>query len=188
MYNETKHDVWPDFDPDRARSLIEDYESEGNDASFTFVLPNTPDRRAFAEMAGQFFRDVDWDVEMEFLDISEFVTGILQTGDFEAAIMSYPAFIGEYPQMWNAYHSTGLSNWAHFEDAEVDAALERAVSATDEAAQVEAWKEVQVLVAEKIPFATYGRPPSALITQDDVHGVDKYPDNTLWPATLWIEQ
>ena len=180
--------IWPTADVERAMSLIAEYEADGGDPTFTFVLPNTPDRRAFAEMTGQFFRDAQLDVTTEFLDISEFVTGILQTGDFQAAIMSYPAFVGKYPQMWNAYHTTGTSNWANFSDPDVDAALEEAVSATDATVATAAWQEVQVLVAEKIPFATYGRPPSAIITQEWVHGVDKYPDNTLFPATLWTSK
>ncbi|MBK5223606.1 MAG: ABC transporter substrate-binding protein [Acidimicrobiia bacterium] len=188
VYAPEVEDIWPAQDVERAVELIAEYEADGGDSSFTFVLPNTPDRRAFAEMAGQFFRDADWDVTTEFLDISEFVTGILQTGDFQAAIMSYPAFVGEYPQMWNAYHTTGLSNWAHFSDPDVDAALLEAVSATDPEVATAAWQEVQVLVAEKLPFATYGRPPSAIITQEWVHGVDKYADNTLFPATLWTSE
>jgi ABC-type transport system substrate-binding protein len=188
VYEPEVEEVWPQPDQQRAIELIEDYEADGGDPSFTLSLPNGPDRRTFGEMAGQFFRDAGWDVTVEFLDISEYVTGVLQPADFQAAIMSYPAFVGEYPQMWNAYHSTGTSNFGDFSDPEVDAALERAVSATGPEEQKEAWQEVQLLVAEKVPFATFGRPPSAIIAQQWVNGVDKYADNTLFPATLWTEQ
>ena len=128
VYNPEVEDVWPQFDVERATQLIEEYRAEGNDPNFTFKLPNTPDRRRFGEMAGQFFSDAGVDVTMEYLDISEFVTGVLNTGDFQAAINSYPAFIGQYPQMWNAYHSGGLSNFGKFSDPEIDALLETAVS------------------------------------------------------------
>ncbi len=102
-------------------------------------------------MAGQFFSDAGLDVTMEYLDISEFVTGVLNTGDFQAAINSYPAFIGQYPQMWNAYHSGGLSNFGKFSDPEIDALLETAVSSTDEDEATQAWKDVQVTIAEADP-------------------------------------
>ncbi|MEX2627508.1 MAG: ABC transporter substrate-binding protein, partial [Ilumatobacteraceae bacterium] len=184
VYNPAKEEVWPEHDPDRARELVEEYRADGGDPNFTFKLPNTPDRRRFAEMASQFFGDVGLDVTMEFLDISEFVSGVLIPGDLQAAIMTYPSFVGQYPQMWNAYHTSGTSNWADFSDPDVDAALELAVSTTDAAEAEEAWKEVQLLVAEHIPFATYARSPAAIITVDGVEGVDRYPDNTLWFAEL----
>jgi len=184
VYNPAIEEVWPQYDVDRAKALIEEYVADGGDPNFTFVLPNTPDRRRFADMAGQFFSDAGLDVTMEFLDISEFVSGVLNTGDFQAAINSYPAFIGQYPQMWNCYHSGGSSNFGQFSDPEIDALLETAVSTLDPAEADQAWKDVQVLIAEAIPYATYGRSPSAIITQPHVEGVDKYDDNTLWFATL----
>ena len=183
-HNPEVETVWPDTDLDRAMSLIEEYRADGGDPNFTFKLPNTPDRRRFAEMASQFFGDAGLDVTMDFLDISEFVSGVLIPGDFEAAIMTYPSFVGQYPQMWNAYHTSGTSNWADFSDPDVDAALELAVSTTDPAEADQAWRDVQLLVAEKLPFATYARSPAAIITVDGVDGVDRYADNTLWFATL----
>lgn len=184
VFNPAVEDVWPSFDVDAATALIEEYRADGGDPNFTFRLPNTPDRRRFAEMAGQFFSDAGLEVTMDFLDISEFVSGVLIPGDLQAAIMSYPPFIGQYPQMWNAYHTSGTSNWADFSDPDVDAALETAVSTTDPAEAEQAWKDAQLLVAEKIPFATYARSPAAIITTGGVDGVDRYADNTLWFATL----
>ncbi len=184
LYNPAVEDVWPAYDMERAKQLIEEYRADGGDPNFTFRLPNTPDRRTFGDMAGQFFSDAGLNVTLDYLDISEFVTSALQGGDFQAAINSYPAFVGMYPQIWNAYHTTGTSNFGDFTNPEMDALLETAVSSTDEAEADQAWKDVQLLAAELIPFATYGRPPSAIITQPHVAGVVKYPDNTIFFATL----
>jgi peptide/nickel transport system substrate-binding protein len=102
----------------------------------------------------------------------------------QAAINSHPASPSVYPQVWNAYHTGGQSNFGDFSDPEIDALLEKAIGTTDAAESKQAWMDVQVKVAEAIPFATYGRPPSAIITQPYVAGVDKYPDNTIFFATL----
>jgi peptide/nickel transport system substrate-binding protein len=184
LYNPAVEEIWPQYDVDKAKELIEAYRAEGGDPNFTFKLPNTPDRRRFGDMAGQFFGDAGLDVQMEYLDISEFVSNVLNGHDFQAAINSHPAAVGLYPQMWNAYHTGGQSNFGDFSDPEIDALLETAVSSTDPAISDQAWKDVQVKIAEAIPFATYGRPPSAIITRPHVAGVDKYPDNTIFFATL----
>jgi ABC-type transport system substrate-binding protein len=184
-YNPEVEEAWPTFnDMDRAKELIEEYRAEGNDPNFVFKLPNTPDRRRFGDMMAQFFGDAGLNVENQYLDISEFVTGVLNTHDFQAAINSYPAFVGIYPQVFNAYHTGGLSNFGDFSDPKVDALIDTAISTTDPDEAVQAWKDAQLEIAKAIPYATYGRPSSAIITQKYVAGVVKYPDNTIFFAGL----
>lgn len=180
-------DMYPDYDPERARELIEEYRAEGNDPNFTFSAPNTPDRILFGEMVQQVWGDVGLEVELEFLDITEYVDRVLQQTNFQASINTMPNFAHPYPNVFNNFHSEGSSNFGNYANPEMDEALETARSSPDEDERAEAWGTVQEIMATDLPWVFYARNATALLTNPDLRGVVFTPQGIPYYHEMWFD-
>ena len=186
FYRDTS-DIYPDYDPEAAKALIDEYVADGGDPNFTFAAPNTPDRIIFGEMVQQFWADLGLNVELEFLDITEYVERVLYAADFQAAINTMPAFPHPYPNLFNNLISESPTNFGRYASEEMDELLVTARSSTDEQERIEAWQEVQTLLAEDLPWAWYARNATALIVQPTLHGVFFAPNGVPYFNEAWIE-
>ena len=78
--------------------------------------------------------------------------------------------------LYNCFHSSGsCAQWDAWSDPEMDALLEKARQETDPAMRVQLWKDVQIMLAERIPALTSFAPIEIDVVQKWVRGYTPHP-------------
>ena len=78
--------------------------------------------------------------------------------------------------LYNCFHSSGsCAQWDAWSDPEMDALLDQARQETDPAMRVQLWKDVQVMLAERIPALTSFAPIEIDVVQKWVKGYTPHP-------------
>ena len=178
-------DTWPQFDPERARQLIEDYRSSGGNPEFTFTTTNS--RVAFAEFVQAQLAAIGIRIETEFFDIAQFTSAIAQSGNFQLT-----TWVGEvnstYPGVARLLSTGGSGNHGKYSNPEVDRLLDRAAITTDDAERTRLYQQVELLSGQDLAVAWFSRSYRSTITRREVNGMDRYQAGTMWYATTWLDR
>ena len=178
-------DAWPAFDPEEARRLVAEYEAEGGQARFTFRTSRT--EVTLGEFVQAQMAAVGIEVELEFFDLAEFTTRVIQGNDFELAswvnTFNYP-----YPAVERLLRSDGNLNYGRYANPEVDALLDRAAVTTDEAQRTADYQRVELLAGQDVAVGWLARSYLSTITKPDVRGMQRYLSRDTFYATLWLDR
>lgn len=138
--------TFPEHDPDRARELVEQYESEtGEEISLRLGTTPNPNNRASVEFIEEELEDVGIDIELTFTEQSEFIVDLIN-GDYDINLVRQfgdPDPDGDAIWWFSANADGPLPiNFVRNRDPEIDRLLQEARETTDLETRRELYWEV----------------------------------------------
>jgi ABC-type transport system substrate-binding protein len=168
---------YPDYDPDRARELLVQYEEEhGEPLRFTFSVLATPGGAEGAQLLQSMWEELGIEVDIRQSDAGTFIfDGAL--GNFEATQWGqFGSPDPDYEHVW--WHSESSSpvgelslNFPRNVDPDLDAALELARSTDDVEVRRDAYATVQRRLSEDLPYVFLDYPVPVKVAQPRVRGI-----------------
>ena len=163
--------VYPAYDPAKAQDLINQVIAGGKDFSFTILVPNSSDTLRAAQFLQQ------------SMDAYTGVTATINTVDGNVYNQECLARHGDIciqpganmwngpePNTFNLLSSTGSQPFSAYSSPAMDAALAQTLTAVSDADKVAAYKAVQTVFLQDLPFLQYGQQHRTMLIRDDVSG------------------
>jgi peptide/nickel transport system substrate-binding protein len=188
---------FPEYDPDRARELVEEYEAEtGQPLSFTYTTTQQQYTIEQGEFNKQHAEEVGMSVQIVTLDQSAQINSAI-TGDFEA--LGWRNHPGGDPDLQYNWWKTGSPvNFGRFSDPEIDRLLDEGRTTADPAAREQIFEDLNRRFSEEFWNLWVYYAPWIVGTAPDVHGVPGEGPSAPAPfpglavghsvAYMWVEQ
>jgi peptide/nickel transport system substrate-binding protein len=150
-----------DFDPDRARSILEQAGwTEGNDGvrskdgrrlSFTCTtITGDQARRPIAELAQQFFRDVGVEMQLAEAPVASILEG-MRSGGLDASLFNWTHGGTPEPDPSNTLRSDGGDNFYRYSNPDMDRLIDAGLETVDPQERQAIYYRIQELYAEDVP-------------------------------------
>ncbi len=174
-------------DPDQARRLIEDYETEtGQEVSFTYSALSSS--QTFAD-AGRAYAAAwaDVGIEAKVANVADLTTLVLTMvlGQYDVAGLVAGYYADPDTVMFDLYHSKRTFNLSHYSNPEMDRLLEAARSEPDPSVRHDLYGQVQQLARTELPLLNGSFGTISLVADATVAGVEAsgfFPARTVRPA------
>lgn len=161
------------YDPDRARTLVEQAKADGWDGKLRVVSYNTPDRVELSIAVEAQLEAVGVDVALDNQNtVNEFIRKIRVDGDYDLAV--WGIFV-EDAAPWIAldgFRSDNPQNVAGYASPEMDAALLQLRHAEGDDEVADALRQVQDVWNESLPAIAWAAAEDVVVWADDVHGLE----------------
>lgn len=174
---------WPEYDPEQARALVEEYEADHGSLTFTWTTGNDAYQVRNAELAGEMWRAIGIDVEIDVMDTRTLIDSIY-SGNYQLGNLAIGSSRDPDQAYFHQLHSEGSSNRLNFANDDFDAALEIGRASTDIEERREAYGTIQSILAEEVPVWSWGSSPWGWIVGPGVEGLDVLPDSTFLPGLV----
>jgi ABC-type transport system substrate-binding protein len=184
-HNPEAEAAWPQYDPEKARRLVQEYVASGGSANLAFSTSRS--EISLGEFVQAQLAAVGITVELRFYDLAEFTSRVIQSGDFNL-ISWVNTFDYPYPGAGRLLRSDGNVNYGKYANPEVDRLLDEAGATTDEAVRTRAYQQVELLTNQDIAVAWLSRSYLSTITKPDVKGIDRYLSRDLFYSSLWLDR
>ena len=184
-HSQAASDAWPRFDQERARALIAEYRAAGGNPDFTFKT--TQARVPFAEFVQAQLAAVGVQVQVQFSDLAQFSSSVVQSGDFQLTTW-VGGFDAPFPAATRLLRTGGNTNYGRYSNPKVDALLDEAAQTSDEAVRTRAYQQVEQLVGADLSMAWFSRSYLSTITEPQVKGIDRYVSRDMYFATTWLDR
>lgn len=176
----------PEYDMDKAKSLISDYKADGNSVKMEILTVSSNDLMDHAKYYQQVLNSIGLDVSINGVEVTEYTPGVIK-GNYDAVASMILPFPNPYPKVFNFFDQSG-SNYPKQKDKELDAALEKARDSLSDEKKAAAWKSALSIMNDK-GYAIWAAPaPTYTVTSKDVHlGNAFVAGGSIWyPADAWI--
>lgn len=167
---------YPDYDLAAAQAEVEAYEAENGPLQFTLKIGSTAEAKQAGEFLKQMWEQAGLQVDIGQADASQVILdGVL--GDYQAKTWGqFGSPDPDYEQVWWArtslYPVGQLSlNFPRHEDPRLDEALAKARSTDDLETRREAYREVQQIFSENLPYIFLDYPTPVKVAQNRVRDV-----------------
>lgn len=151
------------YDVEKAKALLDEAgwaaggdgvrEKDGQKLTFTCTtITGDQTRRPEAELVQQYLKEVGIDMQLEEAPVAT-ILETLRKGEMDAALFNW-TYGGDYydPDDGGTLHSGGASNFSQFSNPRVDELLAAGLRATSVEERAAAYKEIQAIVADEVPF------------------------------------
>lgn len=213
-YDEAAGADYATFDLAEAQRLADEYVNDparsdgkavGEAVSFTYACNTEPVNLDRAQLFAQEWQDIGFEVEIETIEQSSFITKIVGT-------TSDPLFAGEFQvacfadgneqdplQLFRTRYGDGqVLNWTNFTSPEIDTQLEILRNDLDPAARKAATAEVTRITAEEMPIYWWPSGSNLVLTKPEIRGLETYtyPDGggnermgsgRVWWHEVWLD-
>lgn len=141
---------WPQFEPEEAQQLLDEYAKEnGGPLEFTFLFAQGFEEYGeYLETELSQFENLK--VTAKYLAPTAFFER-LATGNFEASV-AVPSWADPDPLLGETLGTGGARNFGKFSNKQMDAALAKGQSSSDQAVRAKAYAEVQKVAIEEMPY------------------------------------
>lgn len=182
----TKESIWytdtdfPDYDPEEAKRLVDEYEAEKGPIQFTLSLVPVAQRLEEAQAMVDSWEEAGMEVEVVTVEQRNFI--------IEAAVGNYDAmlfrlFSAPDPDGdWYWWHSRNTKpngeislNFARFSDPEIDDALITGRQTQDQATRQEAYATVQQRFTDLLPYLWLHHIQWSIGARTDIYGIENGP-------------
>ncbi len=167
---------YPEYDPERARALVDDYEAENGPVTLSIMAISAGDRLQPVVYMQEVLEAVGIDVEINGLEQVTFVTELV-SGNYDSVYLGGffgtpdPDGIHHFIHSDNASPDSPLKlNFPRHRSDVVDDALRAQRDTDDDQARADAWAEVWGAFATDLPYAFLLHERAAFATAADVHG------------------
>jgi peptide/nickel transport system substrate-binding protein len=167
---------YPEYDPERARALVDDYEAENGPVTLNIMAISAGDRLQPVVYMQEVLETVGIDVEINGLEQVTFVTELV-SGNYDSVYLGGffgtpdPDGIHHFIHSDNASPDSPLKlNFPRHRSDVVDDALRAQRDTDDDQERAEAWAEVWGAFATDLPYAFLLHERAAFATAADVHG------------------
>ncbi|MEU4657404.1 ABC transporter substrate-binding protein [Streptomyces sp. NPDC023723] len=168
-----------------AQRLFDELAADGSPVSFTFTTTASTENKAQAEsIQSQLSKFKNVTMKIKVVDYAEFLP--LQTSHDFDVVVSSAAFNDPEPRLWTAFQGDSPTNMSGIDDAQLNAALLKGRTATDQADRKAAYDTVQSRLVELRPMLWILRTAGSAISGKNVGGLTQYGFGSLLPEDLWI--
>src|SRR5262245_17385784 len=184
---------YPDFDPERATELVQQYEEEtGEDAKFTMQGSTGQDQNLAAALVEQ-WGNIGVDVEFEALDQAEQIQKVV-FGDYQAVLWRSHNWVDpDFNYIfWHSSYGAPIGelsiNFTHLDNPDLDAALDKGRATLDPDVRRQAYDDVQRILNQELTHLWIFGQVWALASKDTVHGWQDLVDrglSRLEPKVVW---
>ena len=174
---------YPNYDLDKAKALVQDYESSVGPIKFELGATTDPIVTTSAQLLQSQFEEAGMEVSVKTLDQTAYISNAV-TGDYTAQMwrqFGAPDPDGDYVWFVSANAAPPLAlNMARNKDPQLDAALDTQRASKDLAERQAAWKTVQERFTADLPYLWLSHQPWVLAADNTVRGLDggTLPDGT----------
>jgi peptide/nickel transport system substrate-binding protein len=184
-HTQAASDIWPTYDPEKAKQLVQEYVASGGSPRFSFSTSRS--EVTLGEFVQAQLAAVGMQVDVRYYDLAEFTSRVLQGGDFEL-ISNLSSFDYPFPAAARLLSTTGAINFGKYSNPQVDQLLAEAAATTDPAERTRAYQQAEVLINQDIPLLFLSRSYLSTITKPDVKGIDRYITRDIFFATAWLDR
>ncbi|MGY1727173.1 ABC transporter substrate-binding protein [Geodermatophilus sp. SYSU D01062] len=173
-----------DYDPDRARQLLQEAGAEGTTLRFYYPTevsrPYLPDPAALFQVINQNLIDAGFTIEPVALPWNPDYLDAVQAGQADIHLLGWT---GDYNDAYNfigtffAEQANGQASaeFGAFSNPEIFAALAQADAEPDVAARTEQYQEANRLIMDYLPGVPISHSPPALVVAENVQGLEPSP-------------
>ncbi|WP_313692461.1 ABC transporter substrate-binding protein [Halorarum halobium] len=188
----SNNELEPEYDPERARSLLEE---AGRPDGFDFTVKvwnSQPWRRQVTTVAQDQLSQVGINAEIEVLEVATVLEHV-NNGNFQMYNGHWGGggALDPYGNLNIMFHSEGTYNtMTNYTDPEIDRLLDEAVVTPDREERAEKYKQVEELIFNAHPMVWYGAAKIYVSHFDEVNGVVPVSPTGYFPtpSTVWIDQ
>ncbi|WP_150244094.1 ABC transporter substrate-binding protein [Nocardiopsis quinghaiensis] len=164
----------PSYDPDHARTIIEEEGLEGTSLTMTY-LEATAEMEQAATLLQSNLADVGIDLTLQaitypqYIEIASDPESIPDLG----MIYTFPAFPDTDAVLYQSFHSTNIGgglNFGGYSDGEVDELVEEGQRSTDPDERCEAYTQAQNIIAEDYAAMVLSNPQYVTVIGEGVSG------------------
>ncbi|WP_433281695.1 ABC transporter substrate-binding protein [Pseudonocardia xinjiangensis] len=178
-------DAWPKHDVEQARQLVQDYVADGGNPHLSFKTSRS--EVSLGEFVQAQLAAVGMTVDVQYYDLAEFSSKVLQGGDFELT-STVNAFDYPYPGASRLLRTGAAINFGKYSNPQVDRLLDDAAATSDAVSRTSDYQQVELLVNQDIAFLWLSRSYLSTITKPDVKGIDRYITRDIFYATTWLDR
>jgi peptide/nickel transport system substrate-binding protein len=162
---------YPDYDPDRAKELVEQYEAEtGQDFEVQISSPPEPEIRQLVDLTAQYFEDAGMTVSTTTFDQSELIQTAIQRGYQAMTWRNYPGLDPDNNYVW-WYGEGNPVNFMGFNDPTVNELLDQGRATPDPDERQQIYGDLNKHFAEQGYMLWASWTQWDIPTDPDVHGV-----------------
>ncbi len=170
-----------DYDPDRARQLLDEAGYEADDGQWRFEVEFKVSanafRRSLAQLMAQQLGEVGIGVRVRAYEWGTFYSDI-QSRNFEITTMQWPGVQEPHIFHW-IFHSDNIpspdnqaagANRGAYENERVDELLELGQRETDRQRRAEIYGEIQQILADELPYVSLWHPENVAVLRQGIEG------------------
>ncbi|MGY1651602.1 ABC transporter substrate-binding protein [Geodermatophilus sp. SYSU D01119] len=173
-----------DYDPDRARQLLQEAGAEGTTLRFYYPTevsrPYLPDPAAMFQVISQNLTDAGFTIEPVALPWNPDYLNAVQAGQADIHLLGWT---GDYNDAYNfigtffaeASNGQASAEFGAFSNPEIFAALAQADAEPDASARTEQYQEANRLIMDYLPGVPISHSPPALVVAENVQGLEPSP-------------
>jgi ABC-type transport system substrate-binding protein len=176
---------YPDFNLDKAKQLVNEYEKEKGNISFELGTTNSAKNLQATQLVQSQWKQAGIDTNLKQVEQSQYILNAL-VGNFGA--YQWRQFGEPDPDgdviWWSTATAAAIGslslNFARNKDPQVDAALQQGRHSSDDATRKDAYRAIAKRFAEDVPYVWIGTTVWAVASKPKVQGVTtwKLPDGT----------
>ena len=136
----------------------------------TYEEPDYPSRQDAATLIAEQLGDVGFNVTIEVMSQSELLKA-MRSGDYDLALVGY--YLSMVPDYTFMLGSDGESNLNGYSSAQMDAALNEALTSVAESAFETALSRVQAIIAQDLPVLSLYFRGGSLVSYLDMSGLGR---------------
>ena len=172
-FNDELTDVY-DVDVDKAKELLKEAGQEN--LSFKIRVPSNYQVHVdTAQVISNQLAKAGIKVEIESVDWNTWLNRVYRESEFEATVVSVDGPIAYPTSFLNRYVSTASDNFVNFHSEAFDETYAKALLETDDAKQVELFKEAQKIISDECASVYIQDIDSVVINTPDFGGFAAYP-------------
>ncbi|WP_047868557.1 ABC transporter substrate-binding protein [Nocardiopsis sp. RV163] len=164
----------PSYDPDHARTILEEEGLEGTSLTMTY-LEATAEMEQAATLLQSNLADVGIDLTLQAITYPQYIETTSNPEDIPdlGMIYTFPAFPDADAVLYQSFHSANIGgglNFGGYSDGEVDELVEAGQSGTDPDERCEAYTQAQNIIAEDYAAMILSNPQYVTVIGEGVSG------------------
>ena len=177
--------TYPEFDPDAARALLEQY---GQPLAFAYTTDAQPEAMARATAIQQMLGDVGIEMEIDVADAATWASKLFAK-DFHV-IEFVTSGYGDTGSAMTMFEADSFSNFGGYANAEVSALIDQARSATTPPERSDLYNAASELIVAEAAVLFFTESPSGFIASPKIGGLPDVSDRnviSVSPGEWWIK-
>ncbi|MDZ5079199.1 MULTISPECIES: ABC transporter substrate-binding protein [Actinomycetes] len=166
---------YPEFDPERARTLLADY---GQPVSFSYTTDARPQSAQRAVAIQQMLSDVGIEMTIDTVDAATMDTRMFSR-EFEAIEFFTSAYGNTDSAMRGIFPREASGNFAGYDNPEVTDLISQAASTIDQDERGDLYGEAAQIVVDEAPILFYTESPSGFAATSEVGGIPDLSDRSV---------
>lgn len=176
------------FDPDAARTLLDEAKAQGYDGKLTYVTPQNIEDKDIALAVQSMLQTVGFTVDIQYISsTTDLVKTLFVTHDFDLSGGGW-GVSDDVPlnRLYGALATGTRNNIGAYSNPDLDKALVEAQTATNDEERKAAFATVQTVVNDSVPFVPWAAGANFVPWRSNVHGVVVSTDGLALFDKVWI--